>query len=203
MDLEKRSLKSYLKSRREKKKKLDLISFSVIVQEQITTYDTEFDLCTQLSTLLMTTQTTQGGFMDAMQHRVTMPLGWGGPLGDLHARNLELYLKSIHPSKPAKSSTGMDNGSTTEPPLLNDATLQTILMECKQYQSHLNWFTCTARKSPSSPLKQLRHGSECSLPQLIAKTPIDTAPTLSSPPTPPLDPLEWESINSFVTGYVE
>ncbi|KAI8342782.1 S-adenosyl-L-methionine-dependent methyltransferase [Chlamydoabsidia padenii] len=165
---------------------------NTLLQEQITTFGTEFDLCTQLSTLLMTTQTTQGGFMDTMQHRVTMPLGWGGPLGDLHARNLELYLKSIHPST---------TRSTEQEPLLCDTAIQTTLMECKQYHSHLNWFTCTARKSPSSPLKQLGQGSDCSLPQLVDKVAAPT--TLSSPPTPPLDPLEWESINSFVTGYVE
>ncbi|KAI8329533.1 S-adenosyl-L-methionine-dependent methyltransferase [Chlamydoabsidia padenii] len=160
------------------------ISSSLInkhLQQKMAMFNIESDLCTQLSTLLMTIKTNQGGFIDTMQHKVTMPLGWGGQLGDLHAHNLELFLRSLNPDITQAS--------------LTEEAIQHTLRECKKYQSHLNWYAFTARKSPPCSPSPTRQGSSaCSL---------STDCTSTTPPTPPSEPLEWESINSFVTGYIE
>lgn len=170
------------------------LSMLFIVRDKMTTVGIEFDLCTQLSTILMTIQTKQGGFIDTMQNKITMPLGWGGQLGDLHAHNLELFLRSVNPIYTQESNP-------TDTGLLTEAAIQHTLTECKKYQSHLNWYAFTARKSPScspSPTRLRQQESASSLPY-----PTEGTFPPSSPPTPPLEPLEWESINSFVTGFVE
>ncbi|KAI8081346.1 uncharacterized protein BX664DRAFT_388345 [Halteromyces radiatus] len=180
------------------------------LKEKLKSEGIDFELCTQLSTLLMTTQTTKGGFVDTRQQRMTMPLGWGGHLADLHATSLSQYLKSLHPSVTSAIRTTKQL-STWSPPcmehtttnLLTDAAIQHMLAECKKYQSHLNWYAFTARKSSSSS-----SSSSTTATTPIAATAAGSKSTVyhidkPMPPTPPLDPLEWESINSFVTGYVE
>ncbi|CAO3592828.1 unnamed protein product [Absidia cylindrospora] len=172
------------------------------LREKMASFGIESDLCTQLSTLLMTTQSPQGGFIETMQHRVTMPLGWGGQLGDLHAHNLELFLKSLNPTMTHNTSTSVSTEQTSTT-FLTDAVIQHTLKECVRYQSHSNWYACTARKTAASPSQHMRQTSPtCSLLPYEKNQANSTSPT-NSPPTPPLDPLEWESINSFVTGFVE
>ncbi|CAO3633949.1 unnamed protein product [Cunninghamella blakesleeana] len=215
------------------------VSYKLINEHLIdilkTSYGIENDLSTQLTTLLMTTQTNQGeGFIDIRQQRVTIPLGWGGKLGELHGQNLSLYLKSINPSitKPKKESTPLS--TTWSPPgiehkttVLSEAAIQHTLMECKKYQSHLNWYTCYAKKSsilPSTPNKpnhtmnnmnnnngflsspsstsSSSHSSFNSISSnsMIRYDPISTSPKYLAST---MDVVEWDSINSFVTGFVE
>ncbi|CAO3593312.1 unnamed protein product [Absidia cylindrospora] len=164
------------------------------LQENVSsTQGPDFDLCAQLSTF-----PHHGGLTDTMQERVTMPLGWGDQLGDLLARNLDLFLKSLHPNllqqqnDPKRYPTMDEINNDDIGFVLTDDVIQDTLEECKHNKSHLTWCTFTARKPASMSWQNEK------------KTATNYGDSLlSSPPTPPLDPLEWESINSFVTGYVE
>ncbi|CAO3628426.1 unnamed protein product [Cunninghamella echinulata] len=208
------------------------VSYKLINEHLIdllkTQYGIENDLSTQLSTLLMTTQSNHNGggaFIDTRQQRVTIPLGWGGKLGELHGQNLALYLRSINPSitKPTTTSkqlstwspAGMEHKTT----LLTEGAIQHTLNECKKYQSHLNWYACYARKSslpntnaclqsPNTSSFSSSTSTSSTFPSLLSNNSISShvsssSSTTTSPKFATIDAFEWDSINSFVTGYVE
>lgn len=135
-------------------------------------HDIDLQLCYQLPTFLMT-----GGFVDVYQDRITIPLGWGGQLGQIHAQIIESFYRSLHPDVLQATSD----------------EIHQAIEECEKYQSHLNWYSCYAQK-PSSVVPPL--------------------PSLDHPPTPSSanfteaagsasSPLEWDSINDFVDGYID
>lgn len=110
-----------------------------------------------LSTLLMS-RPADGGFIDVHQHKVSIPIGWGGQLGEVHAQNLSNLLQSMHPS--IKKDIAFNNKGQT---IDIDALIPKAIEECKATQSHMNWFVCYGQKpdnnmfsvTPPSSVKDL------------------------------------------------
>ncbi|KAL0080305.1 hypothetical protein J3Q64DRAFT_1851294 [Phycomyces blakesleeanus] len=149
-----------------------------------------------ISTFLMT-QPGNNGFVDVHQRRITIPLGWGGQLGDVHAQNLETFFQSLNPRiKEAARSSDPDNED-----VLSNEVIQHAMRECKKYQSHLNWFVCYGQKPPMNSA------------DTISNPPTPRKATFSASATPSpaseadehhhLADMTWESINDFVEGYID
>lgn len=160
-----------------------------------------------LSTLLMT-QPANGGFIDVHQHKVTVPIGWGGQLGEVHAQNLSSLLKSIHPDL-KKNVVPVDSGS---PDSAIDSIISKAIEECKTMQSHMHWFVCYGQK-PATSIYSVTPPT--SVRNLIPNNnnneyPIMISP-LASPDTSIIDIKDycqhnehnWDSINDFVDGYID
>lgn len=182
----------------------------------------KLDLSHHLSTLLMMqhqdSKAHGSGFVDIHQHQVTIPIGWGGQLGEIHAQNLDLFLRSLDPKVREASTTsqqlsdwqpaGMEHTTT----MLTDAAMGHAVQECRKYQSHLNWFVCYGRK-PASATAQPTSASTITTPITPASSPEKSQIPKGSPPTlgkittqiaePTLDNGAWESINEFADGYVD
>ncbi|KAI8354025.1 S-adenosyl-L-methionine-dependent methyltransferase, partial [Blakeslea trispora] len=90
----------------------------------------------QIGTLLM----THGNFVDIHQHRVRIPIGWGGHLGEVHGQDFQAFIRSIHP-KLIRSHLSTDL----------DESMAKAVKECALNQSHVNWFVCYGQK-PTNPL---------------------------------------------------
>ncbi|KAG0171330.1 hypothetical protein DFQ30_001162 [Apophysomyces sp. BC1015] len=162
----------------------------------------EFYMGHQISTLLMTQ-----GFVNVRQHRVTMPLGWGGQLGEIHAQNLDLFVRTMNPNikQATTSSTQLSHwqpaGMEHRKVLITDAAVHHAIAECKKYQSHLNWYTCYGQKPspvdvPLSPLVASRSSISLMTCQTGKTTPA-TSPSTS------LEEGTWENIKDFIDGYVD
>ncbi|KAF7731581.1 hypothetical protein EC973_009345 [Apophysomyces ossiformis] len=166
-------------------------------------YGIEFYMGHQISTLLMTQ-----GFVNVRQQRVTMPLGWGGQMGEVHAQNFEGFFRSIHPSIKPTTTTSTKQVSQWQPAgmehrkiVFSDAAIRLAMEECKKYQSHLNWFTCYGQKpSPADTPLSPRLDGPGSAVSLLA-TPM-AHPTPSTPPNS-LEEGTWETIKDFIDGYVD
>ncbi|KAI9017896.1 S-adenosyl-L-methionine-dependent methyltransferase [Phycomyces nitens] len=138
-----------------------------------------------ISTFLMT-QPGSNGFVDVHQRRITIPLGWGGQLGDVHAQNVETFFQSLSPRiKDAARSTDPDED------VLSNQVIQHAMRECKKYQSHLNWYVCYGQKPPMT--------------DTLSNPPTPLKATFPSPvmPDEQLGNMTWESINDFVEGYID
>lgn len=156
-----------------------------------------------LSTLLMT-QPANGGFIDVHQHRVTIPIGWGGQLGDVHAQNLCSFLQSIHPN--IKQNIAYNNYNQT---IDLDALIEKAIKECTTMQSHMNWFVCYGQK-PANTVCTVTPPP--SVKNMIPTKYPNTATPLASPSTSTIDlktyytnedEHTWDSINDFVDGYTD
>lgn len=155
-----------------------------------------------LSTLLMS-QPAHGGFIDVHQHKVTIPLGWGGQLGEVHAQNIHAHLSSLHPSIKQQLDDDVDE------------KLKSTIPECNANQSHMNWFVCYGQKPPSDSTSFMMNVT----PPTSAKiTPTyeypNNTPMLTPVASPksstvnlqqdsPLKDNAWDSINDFVDGYID
>jgi hypothetical protein len=150
-----------------------------------------------LSTMLMTRPTNQG-FIDVHQHRIAIPIGWGGKLGDIHAQNLSSFLKSLHPTIREYICPGHQIEAI-------DSLIDSAIRECKTYKSHMNWFVCYGQKPADSRSLQVT-------PQSIkhfSSSPV-MAPTFSAEGLNeilenygPLKANDWECIDDFIDGYVD
>ena len=145
------------------------------------------------------------GFVDVHQEKVTIPLGWGGQLGEIHSQNLEAFLKSLDPKIREATTTqqrlsdwepaGMDNTTT----MLTDSAIEHMVRECAKYQSHLNWFVCYGRKpsivsAPSPP-------ESTTITPAVSAVGVDAA--IGSTASSPIEQGAWESIHDFANGYVD
>lgn len=162
----------------------------------------EFMASHHLSTLLMA-RPADGGFVDVHQRKVTVPIGWGGQLGEVHAQNLCNLLLSIHPELKKDICASSKDGISSIDELIPKA-----IKECTIMQSHMNWFVCYGQKpaknnfsiTPPSSIKNL---IPTGYPKMI--TPI------ASPNNSSFDiddyyqqnEHNWDSINDFVDGYVD
>jgi hypothetical protein len=159
-----------------------------------------------LSTLLMTQPAEGGGFIDVHQHRVTIPIGWGGQLGEVHAQNLCCFLKSIHPN--IKQNIAYDNYNK----LIDvDLLISKAIKECTTMRSHMNWFVCYGQK----PANNIFKSSSVKINKKIPPAIINEYPSLDMI-TPPemstsasLNDLKAyfshheHEINDFVDGYID
>ncbi|KAI8086086.1 uncharacterized protein BX664DRAFT_334877 [Halteromyces radiatus] len=164
----------------------------------------------QVSTLLMT-QSSSYGFVDIRQQQVTIPLGWGGQVGQVHAQCTESFYKSLSPTI-RNAVTNTSPPPTWQPGALDfmlglsDTAIEQAMKECLRYQSHLNWFVCYAQKSliPASALSSPRalssSKSSSMAPSVISN--IDVPPTPNSQTEYMMDG-NWETINQFVDGYTD
>ncbi|KAI8144228.1 hypothetical protein BJV82DRAFT_79845 [Fennellomyces sp. T-0311] len=157
-----------------------------------------------MSTLLMMSS-KQDGFVDVHQDKITIPLGWGGQLGEIHSQNLEAFMKSLDPKIREATTTqqklsnwepaGMDHTTT----MLTDSAIEHMMRECAKYQSHLNWFVCYGRKPSIVPT--------ASPPESTTITPAVSAvgvdAVVGPTPSSPIEQGAWESINDFADGYVD
>lgn len=186
--------------------------FYITVHQTMRSHDVDLQLCHQLSTLLMT---QGGGFIDVSQDRVTIPLGWGGQLGQIHAQNIETFYQTLHPL--------IRNATTTQdhPQGMTDTVVRQAMLECQKYQSHLNWYTWIGQKPAADPTatpttpsttSNISHGTAGN----VAMSPSSSTSTMSSTSTRPANKRmvmaasgpaiveeTWESINEFIDGYVE
>ena len=188
-----------------------VLTLYIIVYQTMRSHDVDFQLCHQLSTLLMT---QGGGFIDVNQDRVTIPLGWGGQLGQIHAQNIETFYQTLHPL--IRNATTIPD----HPQGMTDTVLRQAMLECQKYQSHLNWYTWVGQK-PADPTaaptsvsttSNISNGTAGSVPM----SPSSSTSTVSSTSTRPTNKRmvmaasgpaiveeTWESINEFIDGYVE
>ncbi|KAI9494370.1 hypothetical protein BDB00DRAFT_313625 [Zychaea mexicana] len=178
-------------------------------------YDVDLQLCYHLSTLLMT---QQPGFVDVHQDRVTIPLGWGEQLGQIHGQTMEGFYQSLHPS--VRQATTTDE----YPEGLTEAAIQQVMMECQKYQSHCPWYACYGQKPANTSATNLVAGA---MPQPDAtsgirrfssaknnsnsksnsNTSVNKGAALatagSGVPAPIVEEAAWESIDDFIDGYVD
>ncbi|KAI8366932.1 S-adenosyl-L-methionine-dependent methyltransferase [Choanephora cucurbitarum] len=89
----------------------------------------------QVGTLLM----THGKFVDVHQHRVRIPIGWGGHLGEVHGQDYMACVCSMHP-KLVRDHLDLDY----------DKVMADGVKQCAANQSHINWFVCYGQK-PTVP----------------------------------------------------
>lgn len=163
-----------------------------------------------LSTLLMTQPAEGGGFIDVHQHRVTIPIGWGGQLGEVHAQNLMSFLKSIHPN--IKRNIAFDNYNKT---IDVDLLISKAIKECTTMQSHMNWFVCYGQKPANNVFRKSTTSSAKSSTKKIPNAIVTDYPSLDMITPPNLSPNpsltdikayyshhEYE-INDFVDGYID
>lgn len=163
-----------------------------------------------VSTHLMT-QSSNYGFVDINQQQVTIPLGWGGQVGQVHAQCTEAFYKSLSPA--VRKAVHNNSPPPTWQPTsldymlgLSDPAIEQAMKECLRYQSHMNWFVCYAQKS-------LIPVSALSSPRALSSNASSMAPSITStidalPPHHPkmVDPLyesNWDTINHFVDGYTD
>jgi hypothetical protein len=172
--------------------------------------------CQHLSALL-NSQPSGQSFVDVHQQQVTIPLGWGGQVGQVHAQCTEAFFKSLSPTI-RNAVTNTSPPPTWQPTSLDymlglsDTAIELAMNECLRFQSHLNWFACYAQKSliPASALSspRLLSSKSSSMAPSIAST-IDVLPpqksSMMSPSMekPMLNDGNWESINYFVDGYTD
>jgi hypothetical protein len=159
-----------------------------------------------LSTLLMT-RPADGGFIDVHQKKVTVPIGWGGQLGEVHAQNLCSLLKSIHPDF-KKNIVTKNNGDLNTN--IDDIISQAV-KECTNMQSHMNWFVCYGQKPANTHIYSVTPPS--SVRNLIPSneqypTTTKMISPLSSPDSSSIDLKDyhehnWDTINDFVDGYID
>lgn len=154
-----------------------------------------------LSTLLMT-QPADGGFIDVHQHRVTIPIGWGGQIGQVHAQNLCSFLQSIHPN--VKNSIVQPDQQILD----TDTLIETAVKECTTMQSHMNWFVCYGQKPASTPF-------HVTPPPSVKKNTLNNTSTMITPSSSPnassIDLRQyqqhhehtWDCIHDFVDGYTD
>lgn len=163
-----------------------------------------------ISALLMA-QPLNGGFIDVHQYRVTVPIGWGGQLGDVHAQNFAAFLQSIHP----RMKKDLVHNNTT---VNLDNLIPHAIKECASKQSHMKWFVCYGRKPADNNMCMLHvtpPPSICSSVK-INSIPTQYPPTANSSDTIPIitpvastslekheDQGAWESINDFADGYTD
>lgn len=162
----------------------------------------EFMASHHLSTLLMA-RPADGGFVDVHQRKVTVPIGWGGQLGEVHAQNLCSLLQSIHPEMKKDICANGGDGISSIDELITKA-----IEECTAMQSHMNWFVCYGQKpaknifsvTPPSSIKNL---IPTGYPKMI--TPIASPNNSSFDINDYYQQQEhnWDSINDFVDGYVD
>ncbi|KAI8638158.1 hypothetical protein BD408DRAFT_394526 [Parasitella parasitica] len=78
-----------------------------------------------------------GNFIDICQEHATLPIGgWGGgQIGNLHGMNFKSLLQSV------------ESKQEQELPL-SRSLIDSIIDECEQNKSYLDWFACYARKPP-------------------------------------------------------
>ncbi|KAI8330434.1 S-adenosyl-L-methionine-dependent methyltransferase [Chlamydoabsidia padenii] len=165
--------------------------------------------CHQLSTLLMN-QSSNYGFVDINQQQVTIPLGWGGQVGQVHAQCTEAFYKSLSPTI-RNAVNNISPPPTWQPTSLDymmglsDPAVEQAMNECGRYQSHMNWFVCYAQKSliPSSALSSPRvlSSKSSSMAPSITST-IEVLPT-NHKLANPIYESNWETINHFVDGFTD
>ncbi|GAA5803417.1 hypothetical protein HPULCUR_008897 [Helicostylum pulchrum] len=154
-----------------------------------------------LSTLLMT-QPADGGFIDVHQHRVTIPIGWGGQLGEVHAQNLCSFLQSIHPTIKNYMNQNGPQGAGI------DTLIADAVKECTTMQSHMNWFVCYGQKPANNVF------TVTPPPSVKNMIPNEYPPSMITPlPSPNASSIDlkqyqqnentWDSINDFVDGYID
>ncbi|KAI8342655.1 hypothetical protein BC941DRAFT_413450 [Chlamydoabsidia padenii] len=138
----------------------------------------------QLSTILMS---PNYGFVEINQQQVTIPLGWGGQVGQVHAQTTESFLKSLSPS--------VRDSIVTPPPTwqpdaqgLSDTVIEQAMKECLRHQSYLNWFVCYAQKSLVPP-------------NALSSKSSSIASTVSQPVILPEG--NWETIDHFIDGFTD
>ncbi|KAI8364737.1 S-adenosyl-L-methionine-dependent methyltransferase [Radiomyces spectabilis] len=155
------------------------------LQKIMASHKIDLRLSHQLSTLMM----SQGaGLVDIRHSRHSLPLGWGGQTGDLHAQNMEQFLRSLNPIV-RRHSDGT---------VITDDDIKQVMAECTKYQSHLNWYVCYARKPCSSTVAPLTP------PPCIEDLPGKAHNGVEKPnSTPHLAGETWESIQDFIDGYVD
>ncbi|KAI9497227.1 hypothetical protein BDB00DRAFT_868680 [Zychaea mexicana] len=168
-------------------------------------YDIKLDLGHHMSTLLMMSS-KQDGFVDVHQDKTTIPIGWGGQLGEIHSQNLDIFLKSLDPKIREATTTqsqisdwepaGMENKTT----MLTDSAIEHMMRECEKYQSHMNWFVCYGRKPATSGPPAVVVASP---PEAITITPAVPAVGVEAAASPPIEEGAWASINDFADGYVD
>ena len=144
-----------------------------------------------LSTLLMTQQ-THGGLVDVHQHKVTIPIGWGGQLGQVHAQNLQALLQSLHPDIKQGMTAIADDV---------DGLFAESLKECTQMQSHMNWFVCFGQK----PAKNMFTCNDFQnlIPNVHPSSGLMTPLDSPNGSTMDSDENNWDSIHDFVEGYTD
>ncbi|KAI7869357.1 hypothetical protein BDF14DRAFT_355379 [Spinellus fusiger] len=182
----------------------------------------------QMSTLLMT-QPSDGGFVDIQQQRVAIPLGWGGPLGEVHSQNIGSLLSSLNPTLCRPQTSPLSPPLTPTTPGvggqgLDATTIQQVLEECKRYQSHLNWHVCFGRKSTVGS-SNLHHGSRqdslhfstsysclsttasttaaASTKAAVASTASTATSSSQANDASYLEDGAWDLINDFVYGFTD
>lgn len=154
---------------------------SVVYQMFEQSFDIRLDASHHMSTLLNTCK--EGGcFVDVFQECVTIPLGWGGQLGEMHGQNLEAYLRSLDPKIRLE--------------IFPEGSIDEIMRECAKHQSHLNWFGCYGRKYTAAP-------SPVASPIDIHYRTRDIMASVPVSPSSPIEDVAWESIHQFADGYVD
>ncbi|KAI9249413.1 S-adenosyl-L-methionine-dependent methyltransferase [Phascolomyces articulosus] len=187
-------------------------------------YNIKFDLSHHMSTLLMMSCRQEGGFVDIHQEKVTVPLGWGGQLGEIHSQNLDAFLKSLDPKIREATTTqsklsdwepaGMENTTT----MLTDSAIEHMIKECTKYQSHFNWFVCYGRKPaaptvvtgppPTSPTTTTPARHSMNITPAVSAVNVDAVigrgcGNSSHLSSSPIEEGAWASINDFAEGYVD
>lgn len=135
-------------------------------------------------------------FLHVRQNRVTLPLGWGGQVGQILAQNMESFYCSLHP--------GLRDGVTDED--IHDA-----MLEAAKHQSHMNWYTCYAQK-PATPVitsnaQSVTHTNHNSASTDVAPSAVfsSSSSAVSSPPSTPTSSIRMSlcSIGSGGTATVK
>ncbi|KAG2219221.1 hypothetical protein INT45_004581 [Circinella minor] len=117
------------------------------LSETMLQHDIDFQLCYRLSSLLMT---QQPGFVDVHQDRVTIPLGWGDQLGQIHGQTMEGFYQSLHRTRVRQPTATLDY-----PEGLTEEVIHEAMMECQKYQSHCTWYSCYGQKPANSSTTNL------------------------------------------------
>jgi hypothetical protein len=167
-------------------------SFSHAVPRAFKQHDIDLLQSHQLATLLMST-TYGDGWVDIHQQQVTIPLGWGGQVGQVHAQAMDAFYKSLKPTLRTSAVT-RSPPSTWQPATethLSDQAIEQAVKECLRYQSYLNWFVCHAQKAFLSPSSNT--SNKHSAPSLVS--------TLESGLVP--EPHAWDTIDHFIDGYTD
>ncbi|KAI8060532.1 hypothetical protein BC940DRAFT_151765 [Gongronella butleri] len=192
--------------------------YSVFQQRHI-----DWQQCHHLSTVLMT-QPSKHGFIDIHQDTSSIPLGWGGQVGQVHGQCFEGFLNAIRPAlRESVQCPGTWNPTTMEAHMgLTPSLIQKIIKECVQCQSHLNWYVCYAQKSmvplaaasPSLATHSTASKSSTFVPSISSSleniVPNKARAMLPSanqagplPAKTTMPPPNWETIDSFIYGYTD
>ncbi|CAO3617353.1 unnamed protein product [Cunninghamella blakesleeana] len=162
--------------------------------------------CHQLSKLLMS-QKEHHGFVDVHQQQITIPIGWGGQVGQIHSQCLESFYQSLNPVIRDAVTTSSTNPLWQPSDIdytsgLSNFAIQQVMKECIRYQSHLNWYTVYAQKSliPSSALSSPRMLSSKSMSPSVSST-IECLPP--QPVSESMVDGNWDTINQFIDGFTD